>query len=807
MPLFIALVCCCSATQARDIETVTTLHDTIPIYGTQSDDPKLRFKPGLTDETLIVPAGQTLTLNRFESTLDVLVLGTLQLQPGAELACRTLTVLGTEARLEMQGHCTLTIRDLPIDTSIDPAQYGHGLLVIDGSLFIQTDDWRLTSQQLAQEINAGDTTIELVGEARGWRAGDRLVLPDTRQPKSGSELSEQTEVVTIAEAYLGTITLTEPVQYDHLGWRDSNGDVQLLPHVGCLSQPVVIRSENPDGVRGHVFITINADQDVRGVSVVEMGRTRAADKLDSTTVNPQGKVTRLGTNQIGRYAWHHHHLLGRPPAPIASDIEIGSQMTARNWQFRLEHVSIDGSPKWGIAVHGSHFGIVNDCLAYNCAGSGIVTEDPYAYGNKITNNMVVARQPGSGQRITERAGRNKPSGDHWHDRGGLGLESAMNEITGNHVYCCKESFGMAGFGTTSLYYPSAMGVCACDIRGPYSVSLSAKSSHDEKIYPLVFDTSGNLAWGGWRGWETWTANSAPDDQVVTVTTSYSDQHPIDNDLQVRHFFPGMTLVHCRVPTDFQDQRETALYGWKILGDWNFSVWHDDPGNDQAKFLYGLDWKGAYRFGITIDDCEVRGYDAAYRGEKDSDYVRFNNCTFECPIIMYHERGHFRPFRRSVEYAWNECEFLPVHGRLLALSGKYPKYDLNLWISPGRTSRRTAPAVTYLFNPWRDGRVLNAYHYEQHIDWEHDKGPPPPGRPYGDWPEGVWTQRQLAEHGQPIFGAVVPDTASREPEFGVFYVNIRDPLESSSRSCADELQQLREENARLQEALERLQAEP
>mgnify|MGYP006908262210 FL=1 len=200
MLLLTTLVCCCSATQARDIETVTTLHDTIPIYGTQADDPKLRFKPGLADETIIVPVGQTLTLNRFESTLDVLVLGTLKIQPGAELACRTLTVLGTEARLEMQGHCTLPLRDLPIDASIDPAQYGHGLLVIDGSLFIQTDDWRLTSQQLAQEISAGDTTIELVGEDRGWRAGDRLVLHDTQQPKSGSELSEQTEVVTVAEA-------------------------------------------------------------------------------------------------------------------------------------------------------------------------------------------------------------------------------------------------------------------------------------------------------------------------------------------------------------------------------------------------------------------------------------------------------------------------------------------------------------------------------------------------------------------------------------------------------------------------------
>src|SRR5690606_13201686 len=108
--------------------------------------------------------------------------------------------------------------------------------------------------------------------------------------------------------------------------------------------------------------TRHAVQDVQGLLLTEMGRTTTAP-LHSTLTDSQGNVAQIGTNQIGRYAWHHHHLLGRH--------DFGQP-----WQFRLEHFAVNGSPKWGVAIHGSHYGRVANGCVYDCAGSAIVTEDP-----------------------------------------------------------------------------------------------------------------------------------------------------------------------------------------------------------------------------------------------------------------------------------------------------------------------------------------------------------------------------------------------------------------------------------------------
>ena len=71
----------------------------------------------------------------------------------------------------------------------------------------------------------------------------------------------------------------------------------------------MVRSENPNGVRGHMIFMARADVDLRYVEVREMGRTRMG-VLDSTEFDAQGKVTNFGTNQIGRYAIHFHHDFG-----------------------------------------------------------------------------------------------------------------------------------------------------------------------------------------------------------------------------------------------------------------------------------------------------------------------------------------------------------------------------------------------------------------------------------------------------------------------------------------------------------------
>ena len=51
---------------------------------------------------------------------------------------------------------------------------------------------------------------------------------------------------------------------------------------------------------------------------------------------------------------------------------------------------MEGSPKWGPTIHGTHYGIVQDSVVYNVAGAGIVTEDGSESGNVFDHNFVVA---------------------------------------------------------------------------------------------------------------------------------------------------------------------------------------------------------------------------------------------------------------------------------------------------------------------------------------------------------------------------------------------------------------------------------
>lgn len=115
-----------------------------------------------------------------------------------------------------------------------------------------------------------------------------------------------------------------------------------------------VRSENPNGNRGHVLITGHGKVEISNCKFTDLGRTTNAP-LDELT------------NKIGRYALHFHHFWG-----------VG----------RVEDFEINRSPKWGLAIHGSHFlailrGVIRDCL-----GSGLVFED-FTAGNLVEDIEII----------------------------------------------------------------------------------------------------------------------------------------------------------------------------------------------------------------------------------------------------------------------------------------------------------------------------------------------------------------------------------------------------------------------------------
>ena len=302
---------------------------------------------------------------RFSPSVDTtLTLGTVRVLVGGVLEIGTPT-----NPIPADTTAELVFKDRAINLDLDPGQYGNGLQVF-GELSLHGVAVSDTFVRLAQEPQAGDTTLFLEKPISGWQVGDRVVLPDTRQadPRPSRGYVSQTEYVVITSISAPGDSLgVTPLQHDHLGARDGSGNVDLLPHVGNVDRNIILRSENPDGVRGHTQKFHTAEIDIRYVLFQDLGRT-TAETLDSTVFNPDGTVQKIGSNQAARYAIHTHHLTG-PATPQAN-----------GYQFSLVGNVVDGGTgshpfKWGLTIHGSHDGLIRDNIVLNYAGSGIVTED------------------------------------------------------------------------------------------------------------------------------------------------------------------------------------------------------------------------------------------------------------------------------------------------------------------------------------------------------------------------------------------------------------------------------------------------
>jgi hypothetical protein len=306
-------------------------------------------------------------------TLMVMASGTLEVgRPGAPVGA------GATAEIIIANHA--------LDTTVDPEQYGTGLVGF-GVVRMHGAVRSPTFTRLAAEPSAGTSSLSTSDPLTGWQAGDRLIIPDTRHLKNnevGSAYQPQWEELVVANAGGRSIGLSSPLQYDHLGARDATGALDFLPHVGNLTRNVVIRSENPSGTRGHVIFTGHADVDIRYVLFSDLGRTTSAS-LNNTTFDSSGRPTKIGTNQIGRYALHMHHLMG-PSTPPAT-----------GYQYMLIGNAIERGTKWALAIHNTHYGLVRENVMYDMQGAVLMTEDGSESENVIERNFAM-RTHGTGGR-------------------------------------------------------------------------------------------------------------------------------------------------------------------------------------------------------------------------------------------------------------------------------------------------------------------------------------------------------------------------------------------------------------------------
>jgi len=384
----------------------------------------------------------------------------------------------------------IIINDEPLDTGtpeapgLDPEQYGNGLLVW-GRLSLNGAARTPPFVRLARAPAAGESELLLEAPPLAWRAGDEVVLPDSRQPvpqrlrridrapynETGSRgvvPDPQWETARITHLDGARATLAAPLRYDHPGVRGtSNASAvsdgpPMLPHVADVTRNVIIRSENASGVRGHTICFRDARAHVVNTAFVDLGRTTAAP-LDSTRFDDGGQLVHVGANQIARYPIHMHHL-------VDADRVTGSAP-----EFELSGNVVRGALRWGIAVHASHFGLIAGNIIMDLDGAGIVTEDGSESGNRFEHNFVTAVR-GSGLPADARR-RGEGLG---HEGAGFWFGSDNNVIIGNVAAGVRDG-GISLFRSEhSLPFPTFPSLQSTDIALlPDGSVRVAKLDHNE----------------------------------------------------------------------------------------------------------------------------------------------------------------------------------------------------------------------------------------------------------------------------------------------------------------------------------------
>jgi len=347
------------------------------------------INPGTTVTYDVDDVNATATLN----TLEIQATGTLTFRTdtNTELNVVNLVVLsGGELDIGTQANpvaanvtATVVFANQPLNTTLDPEQYGNGLIVL--GTMTTFGAVKAPYVTLAQEANAGDTVLHLASPATGWQVGDRLQLPDTRQLDYGGDYGSyvpQWESVTIQAISADglTVTLGSALQFNHLGATDVNGVLDYLPQVMDMTRNVSIHSQSPTGTRSYALFTDRADVNINCTSFGGMGRT-TGNAVDDTTFDSGGNVTHVGTNEENRNPITFLDLFG-PTTPQAN----GYQYT-----FTGNVVSCPLEPMpyiWGINVANSFYGLIQNNDLSNWNGAGIAVDGASSY-NTFNANFVM----------------------------------------------------------------------------------------------------------------------------------------------------------------------------------------------------------------------------------------------------------------------------------------------------------------------------------------------------------------------------------------------------------------------------------
>ncbi len=478
---------------------IRTPYDQIPNFGADptitavksgmwSDPAVWGGQPPRTGYVVSIPAGVTVDYEKVSDVrLDTVAIqagGVLQFNTDASTRLRvtnllvmeggTLTV-GTDDDPVMAGATAEVIfNDTPFGAD-DPEQYGHGLIALGT---VKMYGQPVTPfVRLAKEPRAGDSVLTLASPVIGWKAGDRLILPDTRMPLSNILANDQLEKPTVVSVSGNVVTLSAPLAFDHLGGRNAANTIDFMPVVGHTTRNVNIHSENPNGTRGYCYFTGRPDLDIEYAAFGGLGRTTNG-WFDNTTFDAAGNVTHVGTNQEGRYPVYFDHVLGTLQPNGSQGTFMGNVISC----------PLDPMPyRWGLTVDDSHYLQFFGNVVFNWAGAGVVTVTGNETGNVFAGNFVV-QITGDG---------NRGDGGLFHIPSELGHEGAAFWFRGGNNHVRDNVVANAG-----IYAYQIMPTGAGTVLVPADQGSEPSVPLDPQQMPLL-EFARNEAFGTHTGLDIW----------------------------------------------------------------------------------------------------------------------------------------------------------------------------------------------------------------------------------------------------------------------------------------------------------------
>ncbi len=323
-----------------------------------------------------------------------------------------------------------------IDLAWDPGLMSRGL-VAHGRVDIHGAR-KTVHDKVAVDPLAGQTALTMAQPPQGWNVGDTLVLAGTRYSgwmwdndiHAVRYHGTQDEVVTIAAIDGATITLGQPLQYDHATPR-----ADLKASVANFSRNILFQTQNgesaPPHRRGHVMLMHHTGFDVRFAQFQRLGRT---DKAVASFDLDQIATPTPASNLRGRYPLHLH-LTGIDEADKPA-------MVVGNAVFH--------SPGWGYVHHGSN-AVFHDNASFDTHGAGFVAETGDEIGAWTANIAIKAEGNAA---FNPKNGVDIESYDIGRTGAGFWFQGRMVRNVGNVAAGVNQGYAYLHRGTRMRTFPN-----------------------------------------------------------------------------------------------------------------------------------------------------------------------------------------------------------------------------------------------------------------------------------------------------------------------------------------------------------------